>query len=97
MRPAIRFTGTVAARTCSIGALSLLAMLGLRYPAKMLPLLYFELRWKALWVLGWGLPRWSSGQLAPDGEQTPISCLVGVVVAARRRLCGRATAGGHRR
>lgn len=39
-----------------LGAVSLLALLGIRYPIKMLPLLFFELLWKSMWVLGWGLP-----------------------------------------
>ena len=63
-----------------LGAISLLALLGIRYPLKMLPLLFFELLWKLLWVLMWGLPLWSAQQLAPDSEETLISALVGVVL-----------------
>ena len=63
-----------------LGAVALLAVLGIRYPLKMLPLLFFELLWKVMWVVGWGLPLWSSQQLAPDSEQTLISALVGVVL-----------------
>jgi hypothetical protein len=63
-----------------LGALSLLPVLGIRYPLKMLPLLFFELLWKVMWVAAWGLPLWSGGQLAPDSEQTLISNLVGVVL-----------------
>ncbi len=46
----------------------------------MLPLLFFELLWKSLWVLGWGLPLWFTGQLGPDAQETLVSCLVGVVL-----------------
>jgi hypothetical protein len=70
--------GTVVAMV--LGAMSLLAVLGIRYPLKMLPLLFFELLWKVMWVVAWGLPLWSSQQLAPDSEQTLISALVGVVL-----------------
>src|SRR5919206_3939973 len=63
-----------------LGAISLLALLGIRYPLKMLPLLFFELLWKVMWVVGWGFPLWSTQQLAPDSEQTLISALVGVVL-----------------
>jgi hypothetical protein len=76
--PGISNAGTVV--SCVLAAISLLALLGIRYPLKMLPLLLFELLWKVLWVLGWGLPLWSDRQLTPDSEQTLISALVGVVL-----------------
>src|SRR5215210_1497067 len=53
-------------------AMSLLAALGIRYPLKMLPLLFFELLWKVLWVVGWGLPLWSTQHLGVDSELTLI-------------------------
>src|ERR671932_1771929 len=53
-----------------LGAISLLALLGIRYPLKMLPLLFFELLWKVLWVVGWGLPLWWTQQLGPDAAET---------------------------
>src|SRR3712207_6710185 len=37
-------------------AFALLAVLGIRYPLKMLPLLFFEFVWKAIWLLAFGLP-----------------------------------------
>jgi hypothetical protein len=76
--PGISHTGTVVGSV--LGALSLLAVLGIRYPVKMLPLLFFELLWKVLWVLGWGLPLWFTQQLSPDSQETLINCLVGVVL-----------------
>src|SRR5438105_12971712 len=45
-----------------------------------LPLLFFELLWKVMWVVAWGLPLWSTQMLTPDSEQTLISNLVGVVL-----------------
>src|SRR5919112_572119 len=45
-----------------LGAVWLLAFLGIRYPLQMLPLLMFELAWKAIWAIAYGLPQWSSGQ-----------------------------------
>jgi hypothetical protein len=76
--PGLSNAGTVVGSV--LGAISLLALLGIRYPLKMLPLLFFELLWKVLWVAMWGLPLWSGQRLAADGEQMLISALVGVVL-----------------
>src|SRR5918997_3530048 len=76
--PGISHPSTVVAMF--LGALSLLAALGIRYPLQMLPLLFFELLWQVMWLAGWGLPLWSAGRLAPDSEQTLISNLVGIVL-----------------
>ena len=80
--PGLSNTGSIVGSF--LGALSLLALLGIRYPVKMLPLLLFELLWKVLWVAGWGLPLWSSGQLTqrlgPDAQSNLINCLVGIVL-----------------
>jgi hypothetical protein len=63
-----------------LGAVSLLALLGIRYPLKMLPLLYFEFLWKFIWVMAFALPHWSAHQLDPDTQETLINCLVGIVL-----------------
>ncbi len=41
-----------------LGAISLLSLLGLRYPLKMLPLMLFEFAWKAIWVFAFWLRVW---------------------------------------
>ena len=80
--PGLSNTGSIVGSF--LGALSLLAVLGIRYPLKMLPLLLFELLWKVMWVLGWGLPLWFTQQLTqqlgPDAQANLINCLVGVVL-----------------
>ena len=48
-----------------LGAVWLLAFLGLRYPLEMLPLLLFELVWKLIWMVAYGLPQWSAGVQPP--------------------------------
>ncbi len=61
-------------------AVSLLAAMGIRYPLKMLPLLFFELAWKSIWVLAIGLPLWSSNQMDANTRETWNACLMGVVL-----------------
>jgi hypothetical protein len=67
-----------------LGATALLAVVGIRYPLKMLPLLFFEFVWKSIWILVFGLPLSLSGGLDPNisfgGTETLIACLVGVVL-----------------
>ena len=63
-----------------LGAVCLLAVLGIRYPLKMLPLLFFELVWKTIWVLAFGLPLWTAHQLDPDTLETLKATLMGVVL-----------------
>ncbi|QIN83280.1 hypothetical protein GBA63_11985 [Rubrobacter tropicus] len=67
-----------------LGATALLAVLGIRYPIKMLPLLLFEFVWKSIWILVFGLPQLLSGGLDPNvsfgGTETLTACLVGVVL-----------------
>lgn len=48
-----------------LAGLWVLAFLGLRYPLAMLPLLMFELAWKTIWMVAYGLPQWFSGQRPP--------------------------------
>jgi hypothetical protein len=63
-----------------LGALALLAILGIRYPLRMLPLLLFEFVWKTIWVLAFGLPLWLAHPLDPDTQETMKACLMGVVL-----------------
>ena len=63
-----------------LAAFALLAVLGIRYPLKMLPLLLFEFVWKAIWVLAFGLPLLLSGRLDPNTTATLAACLMGVVL-----------------
>ena len=64
---------------CLLGAVSLLAVLGLRYPLKMLPLLLFEMVWKTTWLLAVALPAWQAHAIDADTAETITACLMGVI------------------
>ncbi|MDH3376859.1 MAG: hypothetical protein OEQ39_07820 [Gammaproteobacteria bacterium] len=63
-----------------LAAVSLLAFLGIRYPLKMLPVLFFELIWKSVWVLAFGIRFWSAGKLDQDTADTLNESIFGIIV-----------------
>ena len=63
-----------------LAGFALLVALGIRYPLKMLPLLFFEFMWKAIWLVVFGLPLLLSGQLGPETTETLTGVLLGVVL-----------------
>jgi len=44
-----------------LGGVWVLACFGVRYPLQMLPILLFELLWKTIWLIDYGLPQWRAG------------------------------------
>jgi hypothetical protein len=63
-----------------LGAVWLLAFVGLRYPLQMLPLLIFEFVWKTIWLIAFGLPQWSSGTLPPSFAEDFKAIAAGVIL-----------------
>ncbi|HEY4115486.1 MAG TPA: hypothetical protein VGM17_15625 [Rhizomicrobium sp.] len=69
---------------CFLAALAILSLVGVRYPLQMLPLLVYELLWKATWLLGIALPLWLAGQFDADTRQSffeiaPIVVLIPIL------------------
>ena len=63
-----------------LGAVWLLAFLGLLHPLRMLPLLIFEFVWKLLWLIFFGIGQWESGQMPPTFAEDFPNILFGVVL-----------------
>jgi hypothetical protein len=79
----IRHTADLAIRhgiQCSLLAgLSLTAVLGLRYPLQMLPLMLFEFAWKIIYLLAFALPLWCTHQLTTSAVEDIQACVMVVI------------------
>jgi hypothetical protein len=58
-----------------LGAIPVLALLGIRYPLQMLPLLFFEMAWKAIWLIRMALPLVAGHRLDAATAETLYECL----------------------
>lgn len=63
-----------------LGAIWLLAFIGLKHPLEMLPLLLFEFAWKTLWMIAYGLPQWSAGQMPTTFTEDAFNIGLGVIL-----------------
>ena len=57
------FAATRGIQLSLLAGLGLPAVLGLRYPVKMIPLRLFELIWKAIYLTAFALPLWRAHQI----------------------------------
>jgi hypothetical protein len=62
-----------------LAGLGLTAVLGLRYPVKMIPLLLFELIWKTIYLIFFALPLWRAHQIT-DAIAADIFSIAMVVI-----------------
>ena len=72
-----RMTGVAQAL---IGTIGLLALLGLRYPLQMIPLLLVELIWKMIWLAAFAAPRWLDGTLDAGMRSTIFDTSLGAIL-----------------
>ncbi|SFO74254.1 hypothetical protein SAMN05660464_0894 [Geodermatophilus dictyosporus] len=67
---------------CVLAAVWVLALLGIRYPLRMLPLVLFEIAWKLIWLAVVALPQWAAGTMDQATWDVAFSCLFVVVLLA---------------
>ena len=66
---------------CSLlAAVSVLAVVGIRYPLQMLPVLLFEIVWKSIWLIAVALPLWWANQLDERMGETVRDCLMAAIL-----------------
>jgi len=67
---------------CILTAMSLLALVGLRYPIGMLPILLFEVLWKVLWLAIVALPHLIAGDMDEATAELMFSVLFVIAILA---------------
>ncbi|HET7351629.1 MAG TPA: hypothetical protein VFJ28_11880 [Marmoricola sp.] len=73
------FEGVV---TCLLSAVAVLALLGLRHPVKLLPVLLLEVTWKLIWLTAVALPRYVAGDLDAATGEVLVNCSLVVLIIA---------------
>jgi hypothetical protein len=62
-----------------LAGLGLTAVLGLRYPVQMIPLLLFEVTWKAVYLIAFAWPLWAAHQVT-EAAAADIKAVAMVVI-----------------
>jgi hypothetical protein len=73
------FALTAGVRVALLAGLGATAALGLRYPVQMLPILLFELTWKAIYLIAFAFPLWSAHQITAAAAED-IKAVLWVVI-----------------
>lgn len=63
-----------------LAALGLMALLGVRYPLQMLPLMLYEMVWKTTWLILIAGRAWLAGKWNADIEALFYDC-IGIIIA----------------
>lgn len=64
---------------CMLAAVTALAVLGIRYPLKMLPLLFLEMFWKGLFLIAIAYPAWQAQTIDANLSETIFACAMGII------------------
>lgn len=63
-----------------LSALAPMALLGLRYPLRFLPLVIYEFLWKLLWFVFVAAPLYSAGQMNEGVWSNVFACSIAIVL-----------------
>lgn len=66
--------------TAMLGGLCVMAIIAVRHPLKLVPILLFEFVWKSIWLLSFGLPQWLAGGGSPRLGQDLLDIGLGPLV-----------------
>ena len=66
-------------RIALLAGLGATALLGIRYPLQMLPLMLFELLWKAIYLAAFAFPVWQSHRMNDAMAEDIKACLMALI------------------
>lgn len=73
------FAVSEGVRFSLLAGLGAIAALGLRYPVQMIPLLLFELIWKAIYLSAFAFPMWSAHRMTAAMAEDVQACSLAVI------------------